>query len=158
MTLNLTTDTNASQSVAQTLSGTYEIPSNCAGTLNITTGDTASFTLIPYNSGLNFTLTGQDATYNFTGSGASQPASCIDSTLSGAYAFSGNGFTLATGAILGVYSISGLLQFDGAGAVAGTWSTAISGVQTPDSVSGTYAVSFVVRRHRDYHRHRWQRR
>jgi len=47
VTFNLTTDTNQAQSVAQTLSGTYNLPSNCAGTLTITSGNTASFTLIP---------------------------------------------------------------------------------------------------------------
>ena len=43
----------------------------------------------------------------------------INATLSGAYAFDGNGFTLSTGAILGIYTMSGVLQFDGKGAVTG---------------------------------------
>jgi uncharacterized protein (TIGR03437 family) len=140
VTFNLTSDTGTSQNISQTMSGTYTLPSNCAGTVNITTGDTATFTLIPYNSGKNFTLTGQDTNYSLTGSGASQPTSCLTSTLSGAYAFSGTGFTLSTGAITGIYAISGVLQFDGAGAVTGTWSTAINGVQTPDSITGHYTV------------------
>jgi uncharacterized protein (TIGR03437 family) len=141
VTVNVTSSSNSSQSVAQTLAGSYSLASTCVGALNITTGDTASFTLIAYNSGKNFTLTGQDATYSFTGSGATQPASCATSTLSGTYAFSGNGFSLATGAILGVYTISGVLTFDGAGSVTGSWYTAINGVQTPDSISGTYIMS-----------------
>ena len=141
VTFNLATDTNQAQNATQALSGTYALPSNCAGTLNITSGDTASFTLIPYNSGKNFTLTGVDATYNFTGSGGVQPAACLTSTLSGVYAFNGNGFTVASSAITGVNTISGLLKFDGAGAVTGNWSVATNGMQTPVSVSGNYTVA-----------------
>jgi uncharacterized protein (TIGR03437 family) len=140
-TFNLTTDTNQAQNVAQTLSGTYTLPSNCAGILNITTGDNASFTLIPYNSGKNFTLTGQDATYSLSGSGATQPTACLTSTLSGNYAFSGNGFSIAASAIAGVDTISGLLEFDGAGSVSGKWSVATNGALTPEAFSGSYSVS-----------------
>jgi uncharacterized protein (TIGR03437 family) len=141
VTFNLTTNTNQAQNGTQTLAGIYTLPSNCAGTLTIASGDTASFTLIPYNSGQNFTLTGQDTTYNFTGSGASQPAACLTSTLSGVYAFSGNGFSIAASAITGANTISGLLQFDGAGSVTGNWSVATNGVLTPAAVSGHYTVS-----------------
>jgi len=141
VTFNLTTDTNQAQNGTQTLSGTYALPSNCAGTLNITSGDTASFTLIPYNSGKNFTLTGQDATYNLTGSGGTQPPACLASTLSGVYAFNGNGFTVAAASITGVNTLSGLFEFDGAGSVTGNWSVATNGVQTPVTVTGHYTVS-----------------
>jgi uncharacterized protein (TIGR03437 family) len=141
VTFNLTTNTNQAQGVAQKLSGTYTLPSNCLGTLNITTGDTASFTLIPFNLGKNFTITGQDASYSFTGSGADQPAACLTSTLSGVYAFSGNGFTLALANIGGTNSISGLLQFDGAGAITGNWSVATNGASTSDTITGHYTVS-----------------
>ena len=141
VTFNLTTNANRAQNGAQTLAGIYTLPSNCAGTLTITSGDTASFTLIPYNNGQNFTLTGQDATYNFTGSGASQPPACLTSTFSGVYAFSGNGFSIAASAITGANTISGLLQFDGAGSVSGNWSVATNGVLTPAAVSGHYTVS-----------------
>lgn len=141
VTFNLTTDTNQSQSTAQTLSGIYSLPSNCAGAINIATGDTASFTLIAFNQGKNFTITGQDATYGFTGGGAEQPATCLTSTFSGTYAFSGNGFALASGVIGGVNSISGLLQFDGAGAINGNWSIATIGAATNATVAGHYSVS-----------------
>jgi uncharacterized protein (TIGR03437 family) len=141
VTFNLTTDTNQAQNAVQTLSGIYTLPSNCAGTLNIITGDVAAFTLIPYNSGKNFTLTGEDATYNLSGSGATQPTACLTSTLSGAYTFSGNGFPIASSVIAGVDTLSGLLQFDGAGSISGTWSVATNGALTPAAVSGTYSVS-----------------
>ncbi len=141
VTFNLTVNTALAQGTAQTLSGTYSLPSNCLGTLNITNGDTASFTLIPYNSGNAFTITGQDATYQFTGSGGPQPIACLTSTLSGAYVFSGNGFAIGSGAVSGVNSISGLLQFDGAGAVTGSWAISTNGMSTPDTFTGNYSVS-----------------
>jgi uncharacterized protein (TIGR03437 family) len=140
-TFNLTTNTNQSAGTTQTLSGTYSLPTNCVGTLNITTGDTASFTLIPYASGNSFTITGQDATYSFTGIGTEQPAACLTSTLSGAYTFSGTGFPLASGVIGGVNTIAGVLQFDGAGAVTGNWSVATNGAATPFTITGHYSVS-----------------
>src|SRR5580698_11278764 len=121
VTAHLVANTNAAAGATQTLAGTYTIPSNCVGTLNFTSGDTASYTLIPYNSGNDFVITGEDATYELTGSGAPQPTTCLISTLSGNYAFSGNGFALAAGAITGVNDVSGLLTFDGAGNLTGSW-------------------------------------
>jgi uncharacterized protein (TIGR03437 family) len=141
VTFNLTVNTALAQGTAQTLSGTYNLPPNCLGTLNITSGDTASFTLIPYNSGNAFTITGQDATYQFTGGGSLPPAACLTSTLSGAYVFSGNGFAIGSGAIAGVNSISGVLQFDGAGAVTGSWAISTNGMSTPDTFTGNYSMS-----------------
>lgn len=137
----LTANTNQSAGAAQTLTGTYTIPSTCVGTLNFTKGDTASYTLIPYNTGHNFIITGTDATYLLTGSGNPQPVSCPASTVSGSYVFSGNGFGLSAGAVGGTNDISGLLQFDGAGGVIGNWSIATSGGATPDTISGKYTVS-----------------
>lgn len=141
VTFNLTVNTAQAQGTAQTLSGTYSLPSNCLGTLNITSGDTASYTLIPYNSGNAFTITGQDATYQFTGSGGPQPIACLTSTLSGAYVFSGNGWAIGSGAIAGVNSISGVSQFDGAGAITGSWAISTNGMSTPDTFTGNYSMS-----------------
>ncbi len=141
VTFNLTTNTNSSASVTQKLTGTYSLPSNCLGTLTITGGDSASFTLIPYNQGKNFTITGQDATYAFTGGGGIAPTACLAATLSGAYTFTGSGYALTAGVISGVNTISGLLQFDGAGAITGNWSIANSTTITPVNVTGQYTVS-----------------
>jgi uncharacterized protein (TIGR03437 family) len=137
----LASNTNKAPGVAQTLAGTYTIPTNCVGTLNITTGDTATYTLIPYNNGNDYLITGSDATYELTGSGGPQPASCLTSTLSGVFAFSGNGFSLVSGAITAANDISGLLQFDGAGTISGNWAVASNGTSTPATVSGTYTLS-----------------
>jgi uncharacterized protein (TIGR03437 family) len=141
VTFNLTTNTSQSQGVTQTLSGTYTLGTNCVGMLNIVTGDTANFTLIAYNAGKDFTLTGEDGTYALNGSGDAQPAACATSTLSGGYAMSGTGFSLAVGFLTGVNTISGVLQFDGRGDVTGSWSVAGSGSGTPASVSGHYSVT-----------------
>ncbi len=144
VTFNVTASSNSSQNIPQTLSGTYTIPTNCAGTISITSGDTATFTLIPYNTGKNFTLTGQNATLSFTGSGSMQPTACVTATLSGAYTFSGNGFITSGSTIGGVNTLSGILNFDGAGAISGSWTVAANGVLTPVSVTGTYSVSSCV--------------
>jgi uncharacterized protein (TIGR03437 family) len=141
VTAAVTANTNSAPGVAQTLAGTYTIPPNCVGTLNFTSGDTASYTLIPYNKGLDYVITGEDAFYELTGSGGPQPASCLTSTLSGAYVFSGTGFSLAAGVIGGVNDISGQLQLDGAGGITGSWAIATNGASTSDTISGHYTVS-----------------
>jgi uncharacterized protein (TIGR03437 family) len=141
VTATLTTSTNQAAGVTQTLAGTYTIPSNCVGTLNFTSGDTASYTLIPYNKSNDFIMTGQDANYEFTGSGGPQPVSCLTSTLSGVYAFSGNGFSLNAGAIMGVNYFSGLLEFDGAGTLTGNFSLSNNGMAIAETISGQYSVS-----------------
>jgi uncharacterized protein (TIGR03437 family) len=96
--------------------------------------------LIPYNKDKDYVIAGEDATYTLSGSGGLQPVSCSPSTFSGVYAFSGNGFSLASGAVTGVNNISGLLQFDGFAKVAGSWSIATNGAVTQDTVSGTYTA------------------
>jgi uncharacterized protein (TIGR03437 family) len=141
VSFNLTTNTNLAQGTSQTWSGTYTLAANCVGTVIIVTGDAANFTLIAYNSGKNFTITGQDGTYALTGSGATQPALCATSSLSGQYLFSGNGFGLSSGSLTGVNSISGLLQFDGRGTVSGTWSVSVNGSSASATVSGQYSVT-----------------
>ena len=137
----LTANTNLSAGAAQTLSGTYTIPSTCVGAVNFTKGDIASYTLIPYNNGKDFVITGTDATYVLTGSGGPQPTSCPASTVSGAYVFSGNGFALTAGSISAANDISGLFQFDGAGSVTGSWAIATTGSSVSDTVTGHYTVS-----------------
>jgi uncharacterized protein (TIGR03437 family) len=140
-TANLISNTNAAAGVAQTLTGVYQIPPSCIGTLFFTAGDFVTYTLIPYNSGNSYEITGADATYILTGSGGPQPPTCLTSTLSGNYAFSGNGFSLAAGAITGVNDISGLLTFDGAGNITGSSAIATNGNSTSDTFSGHYTLN-----------------
>lgn len=140
VTFSLTTNTNQSGST-QMQTGTYSLPTNCLGTLSITTGDTASYTLIPYAGFASFSLTGQDATYSLTGTGGVQPAACNAATLSGAFTFTGNGYALSSGAVTGVNGIAGLLQFDGVSAVSGNWSVITNGTSTPFTVTGKYTTA-----------------
>jgi uncharacterized protein (TIGR03437 family) len=141
VTATLTSNTNSSANTAQKLSGTYAIPSNCVGTITFTSGDNATMTIVPFNNGSNFVLAGQDGTYIFTGSGNPQPVACSNSNLSGGYAFSGNGYALASGQITLLNNISGELMFDGAGNVTGSWAIATQTNSTPDTVTGQYTVT-----------------
>lgn len=141
VTFSLTNNTNKTTGVPQTQSGTYSLQSNCIGVVNITSGDTATYILGAYNTGQAYFITGQDGTYSFLGSGNTVPATCAATTLSGVYAFNGNGDALTSGTIAGVNNISGLLTFDGTSAVTATWYVSASGSSKLTSASGTYAVT-----------------
>lgn len=137
----MTQNTNLSFGTAQTLTGTYTMQSNCVGTVSITTGDTANFSIESYNTGKDFLLTGNDGAYSFLGSGSTLPVSCMASQLNGTYAFNGNGFALGTGSITGVNNISGLLQFDGKSLVTGTWYLSANGGTTTLATTGQFTVA-----------------
>jgi uncharacterized protein (TIGR03437 family) len=141
VTINLTATTNSTTATAQKWSGTYSLPTSCLGSLTLSVGDIALFTLIPYNSGNDFTLTGQDGTYEYSGTGAPQPAACLAATFSGTYAFTGNGYAFSGGNINGVNAISGLLQFDGVSAVTASWTVATGASSSTDSLTGKFTIS-----------------
>jgi hypothetical protein len=147
VTFTLTNNTQKNFGVAQTLSGTYSLQANCIGVVNITSGDTATFTLGSFNEAaegvpaLNFFIDGQDGVYSFLGNGNMLPASCTASQLSGIYAFNGNGFALTSSAISGVNSISGLMQFDGTSAITTNWYVSTSGSSKNTTTSGSYTVT-----------------
>lgn len=145
VTFSLTTNTNATAGVPQTLSGTYSLQANCSGSLTITTGDTASFTLEAFNNptqslSRNFLIAGQDGTYSFNGNGGLLPASCSTAQLSGTFAFNATSFALSSGAVSGVGNISGLLTFDGKSGVTTNWYAA-SSTTTNDTGTGQYSVA-----------------
>jgi uncharacterized protein (TIGR03437 family) len=145
VTFALTSNTNQALDVPQTLTGTYSLQANCLGTLTITSGDSAAFTLEVFNNSdltvaRNFLIAGQDGVYSFTGSGSLLPASCAASLLSGVYSFNSAAFALTSGSVSGVANISGLLTFDGNNAVTATWSVAGSATTT-DTASGQYTVA-----------------
>lgn len=143
---NVTFALNTSSGSAVTWTGNYTLGANCVGTLNVSAGDPgAQFTLIAYASGDNFTLTGYDTNFVYTGSGGTPPSDCLAASLSGAYAFTGTGFEFFNGSALagpavlgGVNAISGLLQFDGVSALTANWTVSTSSASTPDSLTGTY--------------------
>ncbi len=141
VTFAFTSSTNKAFSIGQTWSGTYSMQSNCLGAINITTGDSASFILGSFNQGANYFITGQDGVYSILGSGDSLPASCSATTLSGVYAFNGNGFPLSTGTITGVNTISGLMTFDGTSAVTTNWLTTSNGTSKTTTTTGSYTVT-----------------
>ncbi len=142
VTFVLTNNTNKIAGSGQTWSGTYSLQANCLGVVNITTGNTASFTLGSYDGGVDFFIDGQDGVYSYLGGGNTQPtATCVAGTFNGTYQFNGNGFALSSGTVTGVNQISGLMVFNGTGGVTTTWVLSVSGSSTTNSTTGTYTVA-----------------
>lgn len=148
VTFALTTNTNAGTTGPQTLGGTYSLQANCVGVVNISSGDTATFTLAVFNNptgtgtaSRNFLLAGNDGVYSFTGNGGLLPAApCSTSQLSGVFAFNATSFSLTSGSVSAVGNISGLLNFDGQSGITSTWYLS-TGATTTDTTSGQYAVT-----------------
>jgi uncharacterized protein (TIGR03437 family) len=149
VTFTLTANTvTTSQSFGTPLvySGTYSLQSNCVGTISITTGDTATFNVealsVSSSTGLasSFALTGSDATYAYSGSGNSQPATC-PTTLSGVHEFSGTGSTLSGASVTGILDLAGVLNFDGQGNLTANWTQVANLTASAVSATGTYSLS-----------------
>ena len=162
VTFTMTANTvTSSQSFGTPLiySGTYSVQSNCVGSIAISTGDTATFSLealsISSTTGLSssFVLTGSDATYAYNGTGNSQPATC-PATLSGAFQFTLTGSSLSGPSVSGVLDLVGLLQFDGQGnltasavSAAGTYSigsTCLGSATLTDTANNKYSLSMSI--------------
>ena len=67
VTLNLTANRNSSTGTPLVYSGTYSVQANCLGSINITSGDTVTFTMNVFLQGRTFALIGSDATYAYNG-------------------------------------------------------------------------------------------
>jgi uncharacterized protein (TIGR03437 family) len=150
VTFNLTTNTvNGSQSFGNPVvySGTYALPSSCQGTINLTSGDTATLALVAYSintttgQARSYAIVGTDANFALNGGGTIQPAGCAVSTLSGTWPFSGTGNSLSGSSNTGLLDIAGVMQFDGQGNATGNWSAASNTATTAVSVTGTYTVT-----------------
>jgi hypothetical protein len=147
VTISLVANTGQAIATPLTWSGTYSVQANCAGVININTGGSATLNVAIYQVGLNpvtfdFLLSGNDATYSYSGSGNTQPASCSTSTFSGVYAFNATGFALNGSAVRGAENGSGLLQFDGAGKVTVNLTMSASGAAPSALVlTGSYSIS-----------------
>ncbi|MGA2214992.1 MAG: hypothetical protein ABSH31_17095, partial [Bryobacteraceae bacterium] len=126
-----------------TYTGTYSVPSNCSGTLTITTTSAATFTLVVWNSGAAFDIEGSDATYVYSGGGnENAPPACATPTLSGEYTFTASGFTLSGTTQTGSEGETGEYYFDGQGTVKATYTLSQGGVaQVTGTTTGTYAVT-----------------
>jgi hypothetical protein len=151
VTVSLTVDTSVNSNTPVTWSGTYGVQSNCAGTVTITSGGNATFNLVLYATSTssatntllsnNFMITGNDATYNYSGTGNIQPAACSAATVSGVYAITGTGYSLSSGTVNGAGAATGLVQFDGHSAVTMNLSIASNSSTTTGTLSGSYSVS-----------------
>jgi uncharacterized protein (TIGR03437 family) len=143
VTLTMTANiVSATQSFGTPLvySGTYSLQSNCSGSVTITSGDTASFTLNSFASGGSYSLVGTDSTYAYNGGGNAQSSPC-PSTLMGVHAFNATGNTIGGTTVTGVLDVAGVLTFDGAGNLTANWNQATNTVASAISATGTYTVT-----------------
>jgi len=143
VTMAGTDNTNLVQGKAFSYTGTYSVPGNCYGTLTITTGSAATFTLVVYATGSQFAMEGSDATYVYSGSGSNtQPTLCATPTLSGEYTYTASGFALSGTTLTGAQDEAGVLQFDGQGNVTTTYTDTQGGaVANSNTTTGIYTVS-----------------
>ncbi len=146
--VTITIAANTNQAVGTTLnwSGTYSVEADCAAALTITSGGSAKLNAMLYNQGKDFLLTGNDATYSYSGNGVAQPLAqpvgCSAATLNGVYTFSGSGFALNTNSVSGVENGAGLLQFDGLGHLTVNVSSTTRGAATSAyTLTGSYTIS-----------------
>jgi uncharacterized protein (TIGR03437 family) len=136
-------NTNLATGTPVSYAGSYAIPSNCYGSITFVTGSTATYTLVVWDGGKDFNITGADATYVYSGSGSNvYPGVCAAATLSGAYAFSASGSTLTGTTQTGSADEAGVFEFDGQSKVTATYLDSTSGA-TPTAItaSGTYTVT-----------------
>jgi hypothetical protein len=143
VTFTGTVNTNLAAGKTFTYSGTYAFSSNCMGTITLTSGSSATFTLVAWgnssNPGLDFAITGTDANYVYSGSGAgTMPSLCATATISGEYVYEASGFTLSGTAQTGALDESGVLQFDGQGNVTASYTNFSNGATV--TASGTYTM------------------
>jgi len=150
VTFNLTANAvNGSQDFGTPLaySGTYSLQSDCQGSINLSSGDTATLAMVAYSIDATtgqakaFQMVGTDATYAYNGGGSMQPSACALSTLSGQWPFSGTGNSLSGSSNTGILDLAGLLQFDGAGNVTGNWTETSNTLTAAVSATGTYSVT-----------------
>lgn len=141
VTFSLTSNTNKAFGTPMTLSGTYTLQANCVGTVTITTGDTATFTLEVYNSGKDYLITGQDGTSAFTGSGAVLPATCPASLTAGTYPVNGTGLGLTSGTISSAIDVLGVLILSGTNTIAMNVTVVTNGGSKNVSATGTYSLA-----------------
>jgi len=140
VSISLVTDTNQTVATPATWSGTYTMQANCVGTLNITSGGNATFSLVLFANGVNFLMTGSDATYSYSGNGNVQPTNCTASLFSGVYSLNASGFNFSGTAVNGAAALTGLMQFDGQGHVTVNQTLSPSNANAA-TLTGTYTLS-----------------
>jgi hypothetical protein len=148
--ISLAADTLQASATQLSWSGTYSVQANCEGQLTINSGANVTFNMVIYSigtaAGTSILLTGNDATYAYSGSGNAQPASCSVGMLSGVYTFNATGFSLNGMAVNGAVNGAGLLQFDGQGNLTTSITLVSSGssVSEAGSITGKYSLSNCV--------------
>jgi hypothetical protein len=142
VTVTLSSATTAAVATPLNWSGTYSVQSNCVGVMNITSGGSATLNIALYNTGADFLVTGNDATYSYSGNGNTQPSGCSNTTFSGVYTVNGTGFQLTGGAVSGIVNGAGLLQFDGQGNLTVNLTMSANGGTTSSlTLTGSYSLS-----------------
>jgi hypothetical protein len=134
--LALTANTLQAVGTSLPMSGTYMVEANCVGSIEISSGGSATFNLAIYNSGAGFAIAGSDATYSYNGSGNTAPSNCSLAMLTGVYVFTSTGYGFSSGAVSKAGNITGLLQFDGHGNV-----TVNASIGSSSTLTGTYSMS-----------------
>src|SRR5262249_10196885 len=133
---------NQSIGTPQTWSGTYSVQANCAGAVTINSGGSAALNMVIFGGGSNFLLSGNDATYTYSGNGDTQPTGCSAATFSGVYTFNATGFTLSSTSVNGVENTAGLIQFDGVNKITVNLTTYTGGASSNSlTLTGTYSIS-----------------
>jgi hypothetical protein len=141
VTIAMTEDTGSLSGAPLTWSGSYSVQANCAATIAIATGGSATFNMALYDQGNDFILTGTDATYAYSGSGNVQPTGCSAATVVGVYTATGTGYSLSSSAVNGAEALSGLLQFDGLSVVTANLSLVQGTSSSTSTLTGSYSVS-----------------
>ncbi len=141
VTVTMTTGTIQAVGTPLTWTGTYTMQSNCFGVITITSGGSATLNLVSYDGGSDFLVTGNDATYSYSGTGNTQPTGCSAATFSGVYMFTFTGYTLSSGAVNAAANGTGLLQFDGVSNITANITITESGAMGGNVYTGSYSVS-----------------
>jgi hypothetical protein len=142
VTLTMTANTLQSVATPVTWAGTYSVQANCAGAITITSGGSVTLNLVMYGQGANFLVTGDDAIYNYSGSGSAEPSSCTAATLSGVYTFTGTGYGLSGSSVSAAEDGTGLLQFDGVSNLTVNLNTSLIGKPPAAlTLTGSYSIS-----------------
>jgi hypothetical protein len=141
VTFTLTTNTNKTFGTAVTLAGTYSLQANCTGTVTITSGDMASYSLYSYNQGRDYLMAGQNGTSAFTINGVVLPATCPSSLTAGSYPVNGTGFGLASNVLSSAIDVIGVLQFSGMNTIAMNVSVINNTSSKSVSATGTYNLT-----------------
>ena len=148
VTFSGTANTPASAGQSFTYSGTYTLPSNCMGTITLTTGDHATFALVVWSGGAQFDFAGTDTAagttpvYVWAGNGSNvAPQACATASVSGPYTYSVTGIAIAVSAEVDAANEAGTLMFDGQGSVTAAASTVNSSQSAAASGSSTGAYT-----------------